>query len=195
MEPVPQCTAAIRQAVNELNLTTPRLVLQKFSRRDVEHNVRHELDAGLMRYIRDPWDEPTTRTRSQRLARAWTGKEGVWALCAIRPRQSAAQADSYLGLVCLRYESVANATLEIGWRLGAENHGQGLATEAAVALLDFISTALRPHKVVAYCVPENIPSTRIMAALGLQREGLLRAAEKIAGQWQDIAVYGRIMDT
>ena len=192
MNEIPQCSDINRQRVNRLHLRTERLIVQKFSKRDVEHNVRHELDRQLMKYIREPWSLDKTRSRTQRLAADWSGQEGQWALAAIRLQAPAKGDDGYLGIICLRYESVACNTLEIGWRLGREYHGRGYASEAATAVLCFMWQQLHAHKVVAYCFTENRPSVRLMEKLGLRREGILREADKVEGQWHDLAIFGQL---
>ena len=97
-------------------------------------------------------------------------------------------------MICFRYESIENNTVEIGWRLGLEHHGKGYATEAAKAVLDYIINKIKPHKVVAYCVNENIASKNIMQKLGMQQEACLRQFSKLGGKWFDEAVFGLIVD-
>jgi len=192
MDKTPQCPATKRRLINQLRLPTERLLVQKFSARDVAHNIRHEMDSQLMKYIRQPWSLAKTRARTLRLAGNWSGKEGEWALAAIRPKALVNDDNSYLGIICLRYESLENNTLEIGWRLGQESQGQGYATEAASAVLRFLWKHVQPHKVVAYCFTENRPSLRVMEKLGLRQEGILRQAERVNGQWHDLAIYGQL---
>ncbi len=77
MNEIPQCSDINRQRVNRLHLRTERLIVQKFSKRDVEHNVRHELDRQLMKYIREPWSLDKTRSRTQHLAADWFDRKGI----------------------------------------------------------------------------------------------------------------------
>jgi ribosomal-protein-alanine N-acetyltransferase len=63
---------------------------------------------------------------------------------------------------------------EIGWVFNKGYHGQGYATEAAYALLEYGFETLQIHRVIATCQRENVPSYRVMEKLGMQREDHLR---------------------
>lgn len=178
-----------RQAINTFNHQTDRLSIKKFTSVEVPHNIKQEMDPELMRYIRDPLPLTETKQRTLDKAREWTGEEQEWALLAIREKSS----NDYIGMVCLRYESIINDTIEIGWRLGHNFHGKGYATEAAKGLLDFIKNQIKPHKVVAYCVAENTASSNIMLKIGMQKEGHLRQFCQLGGKWHDEAIYGTIL--
>jgi RimJ/RimL family protein N-acetyltransferase len=58
-------------------------------------------------------------------------------------------------------------TVEIGWRLAPAYRGRGLATEAARACLDFGFNNLRLPEIVAFTVPANAASRRVMEKLGM----------------------------
>ena len=61
---------------------------------------------------------------------------------------------------------------EIKWTLwSAEDEGQGLAAEAARAMLAHAFGALAWQTAVSYISPDNDRSTRLAAHLGAQREG------------------------
>lgn len=60
-------------------------------------------------------------------------------------------------------------TIEIGWRLASRFWGQGYATEAAKALLDYGFDAKGLDAIVSFAVPQNCRSTAVMERLGLVR--------------------------
>ena len=68
----------------------------------------------------------------------------------------------------------APRTYEIGWVVHPRYHGQGYATEAALALLRYGFESLGLHRVIATCQPENVASDRVMEKIGLRREGHFR---------------------
>jgi RimJ/RimL family protein N-acetyltransferase len=186
----PQAKKNIIKKINSLNLSTERLQLTKLNSEDIESNVAHEMNPEIMRYIRDPSSYEKTLKKTIKVAKDYSGKEADWVLFAIRLKEY----NAYVGMVCFRYESIENNTVEIGWRLGLEFHGKGYATEAAQAFLDFLKTEIKPHKVVAYCVKENTASSNIMTKLGMQQEACLREFSKLGGKWFDEAIYGLILD-
>ena len=177
--------------INHLKLETQRITLKKFIEKDVDFNVAHEMNPEIMRYIKDPQSIEETRKKTEKIAQDWTGIEHDWVLFATTLKETG----EYIGMVCFRYESIENDTVEMGWRLGLEHHGKGYATEAAQALLDFIKQKIKPHKVVAYCVAENTGSSNIMTKLGMQHEATLREYSKLGGKWFDEAIYGIILNS
>jgi RimJ/RimL family protein N-acetyltransferase len=60
--------------------------------------------------------------------------------------------------------------VEIGWRLLPEYWGQGYATEAANAALAFGFSQLGLTEIVAFTVPANTRSRRVMERLGMTRD-------------------------
>lgn len=181
----------IIQSINSLNIESDRLKLFKFSENEVEFNIQHESDPEIMRFIRDPISIEEIRKKSLEVANDWTGIEQVWSMIGLRLKST----NEYIGMVCFRFESIENNTVEIGWRLHTDFHGSGYATEAAKVFLEFIKTEIRPHKVVAYCVAEHTGSSNIMKKLGMQQEARLREFSKMGGQWFDEDIYGLILDS
>ena len=180
----------IIKTINHINLKSERLSITKFAAQDIEFNVQHEMNPEIMRYIRDPISIEKTRKRTLNRAKPWQGEEQEWALMAVRLKKST----EYIGMVCFRYESIENDTIEMGWRLGLEHHGKGYATEAANCFLEYIKSEIKPHKVTAYCVAENTASSNIMKKLGMRQEGCLRQFSKLGGKWFDEDIYAILLN-
>ncbi len=186
----PKINEKIINIINLIKLKSERLSITKSTKRDAEFNIQHEMNPEIMRYIRDPLSAEKTREKTLKCTKDWKGEEQEWALLAVRSTKN----NDYIGMVCFRYESIENDTVEIGWRLGLEYHGKGYATEAASCFLDFIKSKIKPHKVTAYCVAENIASSNIMKKLGMQQEGCLREFSKLGGKWFDEAIYAILLN-
>lgn len=62
--------------------------------------------------------------------------------------------------------------LEIGWRLRRDRWHQGLATEAARAIVEFAFGSVRAAEVYAVCEADNLASARVMQRLGMQDRGM-----------------------
>ena len=95
----------------------------------------------------------------------------------------------FFGFICQDYGQG-----EMGWALGEEYRGQGYATEAARALMDYGFNSLGLHRIHADTSTDNTASWRIMERLGMRREGLLRGAVYEEGKWVDRYVYGILAD-
>lgn len=69
------------------------------------------------------------------------------------------------------------ADLEIGWVFGRHAWGRGYATEAgAAAMRHVLETLVRP-RVVAIIDPDNVPSKRVAARLGMEYEARYSGAQ------------------
>lgn len=185
-----QTDSNIVKLINNINLSSQRLLLKKFSSSDIESNIQHEMKPEIMRYIRDPLSLEETRKKTEEVALDWKGNDQEWALIALRLNST----DEYIGMISFRYESIENDTVELGWRLDLKYFGNGYATEAASCILDFIKTEIKPHKMVAYCVSENTASSNIMKKLGMEYEACLRQYSQLGGKWHDEIIYGLILD-
>jgi RimJ/RimL family protein N-acetyltransferase len=78
----------------------------------------------------------------------------------------------------------------IGWTLGKAHEGNGYATEAASALLDYLFHAAGFHRVYALTSPRNAKSWRLMERLGMRREAHFRRNCFVDGAWDDEYAYG-----
>ena len=58
---------------------------------------------------------------------------------------------------------------EMGWIFAAETHGQGLASEACNAVIEWVQANLDPTPLWAIIAPANEPSIRLAEKLGFQR--------------------------
>jgi RimJ/RimL family protein N-acetyltransferase len=58
---------------------------------------------------------------------------------------------------------------EMGWIFAAETHGQGLASEACRAALDWIESNLKPTPLWAIIAPANESSLKLAERLGFER--------------------------
>ena len=86
---------------------------------------------------------------------------------------------------------VANAREgEIGYELDPVYWGQGYATEAARAMVQFGFSELRLHRVWSRCIADNTSSARVLERIGMRQEGRLRETEYFKGRWWDMLVYG-----
>jgi ribosomal-protein-alanine N-acetyltransferase len=79
---------------------------------------------------------------------------------------------------------------ELGFGLGIDYRGQGYATEAAKALIDYGFSELKLHRVQAIASSGNPASCLVIERLGMRLEGRLREANFRDGKWCDLLDYG-----
>ena len=82
-----------------------------------------------------------------------------------------------------------------GWRVSAEQAGQGIATEGVAAMLDLAFTpepvGLGLHRVQANIIPANGASVRVAEKAGFRLEGRAKAYLRINGTWQDHLMFAK----
>jgi RimJ/RimL family protein N-acetyltransferase len=76
----------------------------------------------------------------------------------------------FIGLSIPNFDAPFMPAVEIGWRLGFEHWGKGLATEGARAALDYGFNSLGLKQIVSFTVPANLRSRRVMEKLGMTHD-------------------------
>lgn len=129
-----------------------------------------------------------TEADSQAFARQHAGDEAEAAAVI-------AEADGQLIGHIIFHPWFAPETYELGWVLHPDYHGQGYATEAARALLDYGFGTLGAHRIVATCQPQNPASYRVMEKLGMRREGhFQQCIHRGNGVWWDEFFYAMLRE-
>lgn len=77
---------------------------------------------------------------------------------------------------------------EIGYVLNPAYGGQGLATEAVRAVLDFGFRELALHRIEAHFIEGNDNSRRLMERVGMTFEGFARESMRIKGKYRTIGI-------
>lgn len=80
---------------------------------------------------------------------------------------------------------------EIGYSLARAWWGQGIASEAVRAVLDFGFTRMHLHRITAMTIADNHRSVRMLERIGFRREGTRREYSwEEDGTFHDSAIYG-----
>lgn len=86
-----------------------------------------------------------------------------------------------------------NRSAEIGYLLAPAARRKGFAREAVALLLGYLFGGLGLNKVYAQTASSNVASTRMLEALGFQRDGVLRQHHLHEGTLQDDFVYSILL--
>jgi ribosomal-protein-alanine N-acetyltransferase len=147
-------------------LTTARLRLRQWREEDLAPFAALNADPQVMEFF------PKVLTRAESDAVAGRIRDhfarhgfGLWAVEV----PGAADFVGFVGLAVPSFEAHFTPCVEIGWRLAREHWGHGYATEAATAALAFGFVDRALEEIVAFTVPANIPSRRVMGRLGMRR--------------------------
>ena len=147
-------------------LTTARLRLRQWREEDLAPFAALNADPQVMEFFpkvltRAESDVVAGRIRNHFARHGF----GLWAVEA----PGAADFVGFVGLAVPSFEAHFTPCVEIGWRLAREHWGHGYATEAATAALAFGFGDRALEEIVAFTVPANIPSRRVMGRLGMRR--------------------------
>jgi ribosomal-protein-alanine N-acetyltransferase len=74
--------------------------------------------------------------------------------------------------------------------LAREQWGNGYATEALRALIEYAFHELQMNRLDACCFTWNAPSLRLIERCGLRQEGFKRQADFVDGEWYDDLLFG-----
>ena len=147
-------------------IRTPRLLLRPWVPADWPVFAAHNADPEVRRWF----TSVLTREESDALADANAAHVaqhgfGFWAV----ELPGVASFIGFVGLRHMSFEAPFTPAVEAGWRLGRAHWGQGYATEAAAAALaDGFARGL--PEIVAFAVPGNIPSRRVMEKIGMRHD-------------------------
>ncbi len=167
-------------------LRTARLRLRPFTETDTDAIYALQSNPRVLRY----WDAPPWKERAQAerfLARCkQMAQEGSGARLAIER----AVDGSFIGwCVLMNWEPTYRSAL-LGYCLDEPAWGQGYATEAAGALLQWAFNTLDLNRVQSEADTRNIASGRVLEKLGFLHEGTLRENCIVDGEVSDSWIYG-----
>jgi ribosomal-protein-alanine N-acetyltransferase len=151
---------------------TERLILRPWRDSDLQPFARLNDDPRVMEFMdrrlsRDESDALATRIRGDIDRRGW----GLWAIevpkAADRP---GAPFIGYVGLSVPSFDAHFTPCVEIGWRLAKDHWGHGYASEAATESLRVGFESFNLKQIVAFTVPLNTRSIRVMERIGMTRD-------------------------
>ena len=154
--------------MDPVTLKTERLILRPWRDEDLEPLFGINGDAESMRYFaaimtRVESDAWAARMRAHFAEHGW----GFWVVA------EAASGDfvGVVGLMTIPWQAEFTPAVEIGWRIGARFRRLGYAEEAARAALGFGFATVGLKNIVAFTVPGNAASWKLMEKLGMRHEG------------------------
>lgn len=98
--------------------------------------------------------------------------------------------DELAGGVICHAISRLDRNAEVGYWLGEEYTGKGLATRASAALVDHLLKAEHLHRVEMLCGVGNARSRAVAERLGFANEGIRRESHWITDRYVDHVIYG-----
>jgi RimJ/RimL family protein N-acetyltransferase len=142
-------------------LATPRLLLREWRESDLEAHAALSADPEVMRYLGGVLERPESWRQMALFSGHWALRGyGIWVI--------ERRAD---GLVLGRaglWNPEGWPGLEVGWGLARHAWGQGYATEAGRAAIEWAWKVLDAPRLISVIDPENRASMRVAERLGLR---------------------------
>jgi RimJ/RimL family protein N-acetyltransferase len=167
-------------------LRTARLVLSAFTPADVSQLVplaNHREIAATTLAIPHPYTEDDAR-RFLALVEL-EHRNGSALTLAIR----LAAGQPLVGAIGLKDIDDVHAQAELGYWVGVEWWGRGIATEAARAVLAYAFDCRGLNRVAAHYMVRNPASGVVLERVGMRREGVLRQRVLKEGRFEDVVLY------
>jgi len=172
-----------------VNLQLGNCSIRSYRKNDLESLVRHANDREIWINLRDRFPYPYTRDD----ARAW-----LQFAARMRPETNFAitVADEAVGGIGIELQQdVARRSAEIGYWLGQEFWGQGIATAALRAMTDWAFANFDLCRLYAAVFAWNPASARVLEKAGYTLEGRLRKSVYKDGKMTDQLLYALVVET
>ena len=174
--------------MTQVTLETERLILRPFTLEDASEFERlitpREVTDGTLSYphpVPAGWGKERIGLMFERYA---AGEHIDFAICA----RATGELIGSTGLsIMTRFKRG-----HLGYWLGVDVWGQGYATEAARAILQYGFETLGLHRIEAGHYPRNPASGRVLEKIGMRLEGTLRGHLLKGDVFEDTVMYARL---
>jgi RimJ/RimL family protein N-acetyltransferase len=150
-----------------VEIETERLFLRPLSMEDAEDLLRLQGDPEMMKFFDDghTYGSEESRTWLQWHVDMWELEGyGFWAAI----HRSESRFLGWIGVTKVWSPPELMPASEVGWFIGRDHWGQGLATEGARQALAFAFGSLQLERVIARYRSDNTASGRVMEKIGMQ---------------------------
>ena len=144
---------------------TDRMILRSWKLEDLPLFAKMNKDARVMRYFPSILTDEQTDSFYKRIQSEFERKG--WGLYAVELKSNGTFI-GYVGLHEIGFDADFTPGVEIGWRLAADYHNQGLATEAAKEVLK-LAKQNGLQRLYSFTAKQNAPSERVMQKIGMTK--------------------------
>jgi RimJ/RimL family protein N-acetyltransferase len=170
--------------------TSRRLVIRRFASGDAEGLASYRSDAEVARY--QDWECPYPISEARKfiasLYQLAPGTPGPWFQFAV----SLSSSGTLLGDVALRTSRVEVGQAELGFTFASAHQGQGYATEAVRAVVQYAFGQLAIHRVFSRTDARNLRAQRLLERIGFRQESEFRERTWFKGAWATDILYAQL---
>ena len=153
---------------------------------DAESMALHANDRRIWSYLRDRFPHPYTLADAHAFIALVTAREPASCFAIIMGEECIG------GIGLERQGDVHRIAAELGYWLGVEYWGRGIASEAIAAVSSWALTSADLERISAEPYADNIASCRALEKAGFVLEGTLRHSALKDGVLRDQRVYARV---
>jgi RimJ/RimL family protein N-acetyltransferase len=175
-----------RMSLPAPTLQTPRLRLRPFDDSDANVLFALHTNAFVLRF----WDAPPWNERQRAEQFITACRQMTEAGTGTRLAVDRAADGAFIGWCSLTRWNADYRSASLGYCYDDAAWGQGYATEAGRALLQWAFDTLEINRIQAETDTRNVASARVLEKLGFVREGMLREDCVVNGDVSDSWVYG-----
>jgi RimJ/RimL family protein N-acetyltransferase len=172
-------------------IETERLILRRFRNSDLASFMAYRNDPEVARY--QSWESPTRREGAKFIAEQSRNRPGIagkWFQFAAESKRERVLAGDCAMLISKSEPRVA----EIGYTFARAYQGNGLATEAVRAVVNYGFDKLGLHRFIATTDCRNHRSVALLERLGMRCEGHFVENVWFKGEWCDEFQYAVIRE-
>ena len=174
-----------------MQLVTDRLLLREFVTADWPAVLTYQRDPRYSQYYE--WTDRTPGD-AQRFVQMFLDQQEEQPRRKFQLAVVLKDTGQLIGNCGIRKAAIASHEADIGYELAPDHWGNGYATEAAHAIVQFGFEELNVHRIWAWCIADNLASARVLEKIGLKLEGRLRDKEYFKGRWWDTLMYAILED-
>ncbi len=149
-------------------ISTERLGLRRWIESDLIPFTQMNKDVEVMKYFPTTLTDKETFAMVQRINLHFD--KNSFGLFAVENKLTG-QFIGFTGFAIPTFDAFFTPCIEIGWRYKKEAWGQGFATEAANACLNYGFDSLQFDKVVSFTSAINLNSEKVMKNIGMSKVG------------------------
>jgi len=169
-----------------MELHGEKCTLRAWHPNDVESLVRHANNRKVWLNMRDGFPHPYTHSDAlDWIARA-RAAQPVTSFAIVLGNEAVG------GIGFELHTDIERFSAEVGYWLGEEFWGRGIATDALVAATAYALKAYKLNRIYALPFRDNLASIRVLKKAGYRREGILRLSAYKDGRFLDQVLYAYI---
>ncbi len=149
-------------------MVTSRLALRQWEPQDIVACIEMNLDKEVMKFFPSVLTKEQTIQFYDRVQKHFI--DNGFGLYVVE-NKATKEFLGYTGFMIATFEAAFTPCVEIGWRFKKQNWGNGYATEAATACLQYGINTLGFDKIYSFTSTLNLKSENVMKRIGMSKTG------------------------